>query len=95
MTDITEAQNGPSPAIEKVQQNTSEIIVSTIVVVGFISILVLLILRPFSVEEKVVSILQVLVGTLAAKFGDVVQFHIGSSAGSKAKDATIAATAGK
>ena len=81
----------PNPILPAVPMSSKgEVIVSSVVVIGFIAILVMLIVRPIALEEKVVSILQILVGTLAAKFGDVVQYHIGSSAGSKAKDAVIA-----
>lgn len=61
-------------------------IVSTIVVVGFIIVLVLLIVRPVALEANVADLLKILTGTLAAKFGDVVMYHIGSSSGSKEKD---------
>lgn len=64
-------------------------IVSSVVVIGFITILILLILRPIEIETQILDILKILVGTLAAKFGDVVQYHIGSSLGSKDKDAVI------
>ena len=62
------------------------IIISCLVIVGFVSVLVLLILKPITFDEKIADILKILVGTLAAKFGDVVQYHIGSSAGSRGKD---------
>lgn len=61
-------------------------IVSAIVVAGFVTLIVLLVVSPIKLEEHVAQILNILTGTLAAKFGDVVQYHVGSSAGSKAKD---------
>lgn len=64
-------------------------IVSTLVVVGFVTILVLMITKPLTLDGKVADLLQTLVGVLAAKFGDVVMFHIGSSSGSKVKDGMI------
>lgn len=64
-------------------------IISGIVVTGFIVILVLLVLRPVTIETQVLDVLKILVGTLAAKFGDVVQYHIGSSLGSKDKDTIL------
>ena len=46
----------------------------------------MLVWSPVMLDERVAQILNILTGTLAAKFGDVVQYHVGSSAGSKAKD---------
>lgn len=62
------------------------VVVSTLVVIGFITVLVLLIVRPIAISAEIGDLLKILTGTLAAKFGDVVQYHIGSSAGSKDKD---------
>ncbi len=67
------------------------ILISCLVVAGFVGILILLIFKPITLEDHVATILNVLTGTLAAKFGDVVQYHIGSSAGSKEKDDTTSA----
>lgn len=69
-------------------------IVCTIVVIGFVVVLALFVLRPVTLSEQVLTLLNIMVGTLAAKFGDVIQFFIGSSAGSKAKDDVIAKQAG-
>jgi TRAP-type C4-dicarboxylate transport system permease small subunit len=60
--------------------------VSIMVVVAFMAVVMLLILHPIDFSEKVATILNVLLGTLSAKFGDVVAYHIGSSAGSQSKD---------
>ena len=65
-------------------------LVSVLVIVGFITVITLLLLRPISVTGEVGDVLKILLGTLAAKFGDVVAFHINSSAGSKTKDDIIA-----
>jgi uncharacterized membrane protein len=64
-------------------------LVCTIVVVGFVMVLTLFIVRPLTLSEQVLTLLNIMIGTLAAKFGDVVQFFIGSSAGSKNKDGVI------
>jgi uncharacterized membrane protein len=64
-------------------------LVCTIVVVGFVMVLALFIVRPLTLSEQVLTLLNIMIGTLAAKFGDVVQFFIGSSAGSKNKDGVI------
>ena len=61
-------------------------IVSCLVVVGFILVVTVLLVRPIALDDHSSSILTLLVGALANEFGHVVQFHIGSSTGSKAKD---------
>lgn len=66
-------------------------VVSALVICGFVLVLALLLLRPIGLEGAGAEILKVMVGILGAKFGDVVAFHINSSAGSKAKDDIIAA----
>lgn len=65
------------------------VIVSTLVISGFIIVLVLLIVKPIAIDATIADILKILVGSLSAKFGDVVQFHIGSSAGSRDKDSVL------
>lgn len=65
-------------------------IISAIVIVGFFTVVVVLMLRPFAIDGNVAQILNILLGALSANFGSVVQYHIGSSSGSKAKDAIIA-----
>lgn len=65
-------------------------IISALVIVGFISVIGLLLFRPINVNNEVGDVLKMLLGTLAAKFGDVVAFHINSSSGSKSKDDIIA-----
>lgn len=69
-------------------QNTriAPIVVSALVIAGFVTVLVLLIVKPIVIDEKISSLLQILTGALSAKFGDVVQYNIGSSSGSKEKD---------
>lgn len=61
-------------------------IISILVVVAFAGVLILLLVKPVTLTTEVGTILNVLTGTLAAKFGDVVSYHIGSSAGSVSKD---------
>jgi len=66
-------------------------VISCLVVVGFIVIVTLFMLKPISLDDHATTLLTVLMGSLANEFGHVVQFHIGSSSGSKDKDAVIAA----
>ena len=65
------------------------IIVSVLVVIGFISVLGLILFHPVNVTGEIADVFKILVGALSAKFGDVVQYNIGSSAGSKNKDDII------
>jgi hypothetical protein len=67
------------------------VIVSCVVTIGFIGVLFLWLYRPIAVPNS--EVLNVLVGTLAAGFGQVVNYWLGSSAGSKKKDETLAAVA--
>ena len=41
------------------------------------------------------DLMNIMLGSLAASFGAVVQYWVGSSAGSRDKDATVAALAGR
>jgi lysozyme family protein len=63
-------------------------VVSSIVTLGFFGILILLITRGMGAEDQpVVQIINITVGALAAGFATVVSFWLGSSQGSRAKDA--------
>ena len=63
-------------------------VVSSIVTLGFFGILILLITRGMSAEDQnVAQIINITVGALAAGFATVVSFWLGSSQGSRAKDA--------
>lgn len=75
------------------RRQIGQVLVSLIVVAGFVSVLLLLILRPINLTDNMFNLLLVLTGSLAAKFCDVVQYYIGSSAGSREKDQTLKAIA--
>jgi putative chitinase len=62
-------------------------VVSFIVTLGFFGTLVLLITRGISAKEEVTQIINITVGALAAGFATVISFWLGSSQGSRAKDA--------
>ena len=63
-------------------------VVSSIVTLGFFGILILLIIRGMSeADQQVAQIINITVGALAAGFATVVSFWLGSSQGSRAKDA--------
>jgi len=70
------------------------VLVSIIVVVGFLSILVLVITTK--VQGNSPSEVQlVMLGALATSFGQVISYWVGSSASSSAKDATISTMVNK
>lgn len=68
---------------------TNTTVISALVIVAFAAVFVFLLLKPVSLDKEVSALLYILTGTLAAKFGDVVAYHIGSSAGSTAKDSIL------
>lgn len=58
-------------------------------VAGFVSVCLLLLLG-YSIDVSMRDVAMVMLGMLASKYGTVVDFHYGSSAGSAAKDQIIA-----
>lgn len=65
------------------------IVVSILVVLMFGAVLGLILSHPLTMDQTTFAILNLLLGTLAAGFTTVVQYWLGSSSGSKAKDATV------
>lgn len=65
--------------------------VSLIVTLGFFGILIVLLTRGMAPGDQVAQIVNITVGALAAAFATVVSFWLGSSQGSRAKDATTTA----
>jgi peptidoglycan hydrolase-like protein with peptidoglycan-binding domain len=65
--------------------------VSVIVTIGFFGILILLLTVGIRGGPQVEQIVNITVGALAAAFATVVSFWLGSSQGSRAKDATTTA----
>jgi len=61
-------------------------LVSVVITVGFVGLLILWLFHPPSPNDQVLALL---VGTLAASFTQVVNYWLGSSIGSAAKDNTI------
>jgi putative chitinase len=62
-------------------------LVSLLVTIGFFGILFILIVGKNSFDNQVAQIVNITVGALAAAFATVVSFWLGSSQGSRAKDA--------
>lgn len=68
--------------------NWGRVLVSTIVVIGFVLVTVLYMTQKLN-GNPVPEILSILLGALATNFTNVVGFWVGSSASSSAKDNTI------
>ncbi len=64
------------------------IVVSVLVAIIFGLVLFLLLTKAAPNADS--DLMKILIGGLSAKFGDVVSFWLGSSAGSKAKDDAVA-----
>jgi Kef-type K+ transport system membrane component KefB len=74
--------------------NWGRVIVSAIVVLGFLSVTILYMTQKLN-GSATPDILSILLGALATNFTAVVGYWIGSSASSSAKDATIQDMAAK
>lgn len=74
--------------------NWGRVIVSTIVVFGFIGVTVIYMTRKLD-GNPVPEILSILLGSLATNFTNVVGYWIGSSSGSSAKDSALQTIAAK
>lgn len=69
--------------------NWGRVIVSTIVVFGFVGVTILYMTRKLE-GNAVPEILSILLGALATNFTNVVGYWIGSSSGSSSKDQALA-----
>lgn len=72
-----------------VNEKSGAVLISIIVTLGFVTMLILLVLRPLPIGDATTQLLTLLVGVLAAQFANTVQFWLGSSIGSKGKDEVI------
>lgn len=64
-------------------------VIAILVVTGFFLVLGLLFVGAVTIPDNISPAVLVLIGTLGAKFGTVVDFYHGSSKGSQDKDAVI------
>lgn len=70
-------------------------VVSVLVVVLFAAVVVLMLTKPVTFTDVQGTILNILVGILGGAFTQVVNYWLGSSAGSAAKDTTLKQIAAK
>lgn len=64
-------------------------VISVVVTVGFTAIIALVYLKPVKLEGDIAEMVKGLVNILGVAFGYVVNYHLGSSQGSKDKDAMV------
>lgn len=91
---LADTQNARSQTVALVQAGSAiswgAPIVSGFVVVGFLSVLGLFFFGMFPTSDTAAAIANMLVGSLAAAFVQVINYWLGSSAGSQRKDFYIA-----
>ena len=80
--------------MHKALNDWGRVVVSTVVVIGFIGVTILYMYRKIE-TGAVPEILSILLGALATNFTAVVGYWIGSSSGSSAKDEALADAAKK
>lgn len=94
---IQDVQNARMQTIELAKQGSAiswgAPVISVIVVTGFFAVMGLLFLRPIDLLPQQASLLTVLFGALIPAFGTVVQYWLGSSAGSKRSGDAVRAIA--
>lgn len=64
-------------------------IIDVVVVAGFFAMLAMIVFRPVTMDQMQFSIANILLGILGGAFGQIINYHRGSSAGSMAKDQVI------
>ena len=69
--------------------NIPQVILGGIVTGGFFTVIILFIMRPLSMSTEVLTVLNIMIGILGQAFGQIVNYHFGSSAGSAQKDGVI------
>jgi hypothetical protein len=65
-------------------------VMSTIIVVGFFAVLLVMVFKPFDQDATLtIQLLNIVIGALVASFTAVVNYWLGSSEGSRSKDETV------
>lgn len=90
---LADVQNARQQTVQLVQAGSpiawGAPVISTLVIVGFIAALFMFLVKPVELSSAQAAILNILLGTLTAAFGQVVNYWLGSSSSSKDKDSTI------
>lgn len=68
---------------------SAQTIVSVLVVIIFGSVLLTFIFHPVTIDDKMKDMLLIMLGALGSNFTAVVQYYMGSSAGSKHANETL------
>lgn len=91
---LSDVQNARAQTIQLVQAGSAMAwgspVVSVIVVLGFLGALFMFMVRPIPLDNSQSTLLNILLGTLGAAFTQVVNYYLGSSASSAAKDQRLA-----
>lgn len=74
--------------------NWGKVLVSVIVVIGFLAVLIIVLTVKLQ-GNATPEVILVMLGALGAAFTQVTSYWVGSSAGSSAKDAALASAATK
>jgi protein-S-isoprenylcysteine O-methyltransferase Ste14 len=80
--------------MSNVMNNWGRVLISIIVVAGFLAVLILVLTRKLE-GNSTPEVLLVMLGALAAGFQQVISYWVGSSAGSAMKDQALATVANK
>lgn len=68
---------------------SAQTIVSVLVVLIFGGVLMTFIFHPVTVDDKMKDVLLIMIGALGSNFTGVIQYYLGSSAGSKHANETL------
>jgi hypothetical protein len=87
---LADSQNARNQTIELAKAGSAIAwgapIISVLVTVGYFVTLFIVLLRPFPIDASMRDVILVLLGALQIAFGQVVNYWLGSSAGSATKD---------
>lgn len=76
--------------MEKFKTDVAPVVMSVLITAAFAMVLYLMLAKPIPLDANQTQLVGILVGVLAGAFTTVVQYWMGSSAGSRSKDAIIA-----
>lgn len=95
--EIADTANARDATLKLVQAGTNmswaPAVISTVITVGFFVITTILLYAPPGMDERVATLLNVMLGVLSGGFVQVTSYWLGSSAGSKRNGESIRAVA--
>lgn len=81
--------NGTTPDVTS-WQDTQKLIAFIVVVAFIVFLFSWTLFPPKGIDQSILTVINVLLGALVAKFSSVVDYYFGSSRGERNKDTTIA-----